>query len=87
MRVSRWSTAFRFQLYTQQTLHKEIIDSTTYYVYMDGDGTRHHFKQESGEWKDLSGLEYTLTLDTTANTATITSKGDSKMVFMMTMVT
>lgn len=33
----------------QQTLHKETLKdsdgSTTFYVYMDGDGTRHHFSR------------------------------------------
>ena len=37
----------------QQTLHKETLTDTsgnvTYYVYMDADGTRHHFKSVSGE--------------------------------------
>ena len=68
-----------WKLSTQQTLHKETIDSTTYYVYMDGDGTRHHFKQVSGKWNDLSGLNLTLTIS--GSTATITDKGDNKMVF------
>ena len=67
----------------QQTLHRETLeDSTgnvTYYVYMDGDGTRHHFRQILGEWKDLSGLNLTLTIS--GSTATITDKGDTKMVF------
>ena len=81
--VNPFGVGYGWKLSTQQTLHKETLGSTTYYVYMDGDGTRHHFKQESGEWKDLSGLEYTLTLDTSANTATITNKGDSKMVFAL----
>ena len=81
--VNPFGVGYGWKLSTQQTLHKETLGSTTYYVYMDGDGTRHHFKQESGEWKDLSGLEYTLTLDTSAETATITSKSDSKMVFAL----
>ena len=81
--VNPFGVGYGWKLSTQQTLHKETLGSTIYYVYMDGDGTRHHFKQESGEWKDLSGLEYTLSLDTSANTATITNKGDSKMVFAL----
>ena len=66
---------------TQHTLHKEVIDSTTYYVYMDGDGTRHFFKKQDGEWKDLSGLQLELTLDTDQKEAIITNKSDVKMYF------
>ena len=64
---------------TQQTLHKETIDSTVHYVYMDGDGTRHFFKKTDGEWKDLSGLQ--LTMEITDSTATISDKGGNKMHF------
>ncbi len=67
----------------QQTLHREtltdITGNVTYYVYMDGDGTRHHLKQTSGTWKDLSGLGLKLTISGT--TATLTDKGDNKMEF------
>ena len=79
--VNPFGVGFGWKLSTQQTLHKETLNSTTYYVYMDGDGTRHHFKQTSGEWKDLSGLDLTLTISGT--TATITDKGDNKMVFAL----
>lgn len=67
----------------QQTLHKETLTDTsgnvTYYVYMDADGTRHHFKSVSGEWKDQSGLGMKLTIS--GSTATITDKGHNTMVF------
>ena len=66
---------------TQQTLHKETIDSTVHYVYMDGDGTRHFFKKTNGEWKDLSGLQLTLEID--GSNATITDKGNNKMAFTL----
>ena len=64
---------------TQQTLHKETIDSTIHYVYMDGDGTRHFFKKTNGKWKDLSGLQ--LTMEIADSTATISDKGGNKMHF------
>lgn len=64
---------------TQQTLHKETIDSTVHYVYMDGDGTRHFFKKTNGEWKDLSGLELTLEID--GSDVTITDKDNKKMTY------
>ena len=67
----------------QQCLHKETLtDSTgnvTYYVYTDSDGTRHHFRQDSGEWKDLSGLGMKLTIS--GNTAAIKDKGDNTLNF------
>lgn len=66
-----------------QTLHKETLEgatgSVTYYVYMDGDGTRHHFKQVSGAWKDQSGLGMTLAIS--GGTAAITDKGHNTMTF------
>ena len=79
--VNPFGAGMGWKLSPQKSLHKETIDSTTYYVYMDDDGTRHHFKKTSGEWKDLSGMQLTLTLGT--NTATITDKGDNKMVFAL----
>lgn len=55
-------------------------NKTTYYVYMDADGTRHHFKLTSGKWKDLSGMGMELSIS--GMTATITDKADNKMVFV-----
>lgn len=67
----------------QQCLHKETIStssgSTTYYVYTDGDGTRHHFKQTAGVWEDQSGLS--MKLEISGSTATIRDKADSVMNF------
>lgn len=67
----------------QRTLHKEYLPGTDgdvlYYVLTDGDGTRHHFQQISGEWRDLSGLDLKLTI--TGSTATIKDKADNSMVF------
>ena len=64
---------------TQQTLHKETIDSTVHYVYMDGDGTRHFFKKTDGKWKDLSGRQLTMKIN--GSTASISDKGGNKMNF------
>ena len=73
-----------WKLNLQQCLHMELLgmddaNKTTYYVYMDADGTRHHFKLTSGKWKDLSGMGMELSISGT--TATITDKADNKMVF------
>lgn len=67
----------------QQTLHKETLKdsdgSTTFYVYMDGDGTRHHFQQTSGEWQDQSGLGMKLSF--TDSTAVIVDRDHNSMTF------
>ena len=79
--VNPYGAGMGWKFSTQQSLHKETIGNTTYYVYMDADGTRHHFQQTSGKWKDLSGMQLTLTLGT--DSASITDKGDNKMVFAL----
>ena len=72
-----------WKLNLQQCLHKETLlsnnSTVTYYVYTDGDGTRHHFKQSSGKWKDLSGLGMELTIS--GSSATITDKSNTAMLF------
>ena len=81
--VDSFGTGKGWKTNMHQTLHKEVLEDedgdTTYYVYMDADGTRHHFKQYQGEWKDQSGKGMTLTLQ--SSTATIEDKGHNKMVF------
>ena len=84
--VSAYKTGYGWKLSSQQTLHLEKIANSSgtlvdYYVYTDADGSRHHFKNSSGKWKDLSGLALELTLDTGAQTATIKNKGDCTMQF------
>ena len=69
-----WRTNFH------QTLHKELLDSVTYYVYTDGDGTEHWFKSAgSGKYKDESGLSMELTVG--SDEITIRDKGDNKLTF------
>ncbi len=81
--VTAFGAGAGWKMNIQQTLHKETVTDTsgsvTYYVYMDADGTRHHFKQVSGVWKDQSGLGMTLTIS--GSTATITDKGHNALVF------
>ncbi len=82
-----FGTGLGWTFTAQQYLHREVLPgtssgtTTTYYVYTDSTGARHFFKQANGKWKDLSGLSLTLTLDTTAGTATITNKSDTRMIF------
>ena len=72
--VTAFGTGAGWKMNVQQTLHRETLEdadgTSTYYVYMDEDGTRHHFKSVSGEWKDQSGKGMTLTIS--GSTATIT---------------
>lgn len=81
--VTAFGTGAGWKMNVQQTLHRETLEdadgTSTYYVYMDEDGTRHHFKSVSGEWKDQSGKGMTLTIS--GSTATITDKGHNKWVF------
>ena len=65
----------------QQSLHRETVSSVVYYVYTDDDGTRHHFKQTEGVWKDMSGLSMTLTIN--GGTVTIKDKGNNTMSFAL----
>lgn len=79
-----FALGYGWKLNLQQCLHMETLTDTsssnvTYYVYTDSDGTRHHFKQTSGKWKDLSGLGMELTIS--GSTASITDKSDNVMVF------
>ena len=77
--VNPFGAGYGWKYSSQQTLHRETIGSVLHYVYMDGDGTRHHFKQTSGTWNDLSGLSLKLTIS--GSTATIADKGDNTMTF------
>lgn len=63
-----------------QSLHKETLNSTVYYVWTDGDGTEHYFEQTgSAPYKDCEGMELKLTIS--GSTATITDKEHTRMVF------
>ena len=53
---------------------------SSYYIWEDGDGTKHYFKNESGTtYKDEDGLELTLTVSN--GKATITDKNGNKSFF------
>ncbi|MBR6783658.1 MAG: RHS repeat protein, partial [Clostridia bacterium] len=51
-----------WKLSVQQTVIKEIIDSETYYVYNDSDGTERYFKEVNGIYVDEDGNGLTLTV-------------------------
>lgn len=81
--VDAFGAGAGWKMNIQQTLHKETLKdsdgSTTFYVYMDGDGTRHHFQQTSGEWQDQSGLGMKLSF--TDSTAVIVDRDHNSMTF------
>lgn len=83
--VTAFGAGAGWKMNVQQTLHKETLtddndgSTSTYYVYMDEDGTRHHFKYANSKWTDQSGKGMELTISGT--TATITDKGHNKWVF------
>lgn len=83
--VTAFGAGAGWKMNVQQTLHKETLtddndgSTSTYYVYMDEDGTRHHFKYANSEWTDQSGKGMELTIS--GGTATITDKGHNKWVF------
>ena len=83
--VTAFGAGAGWKMNVQQTLHKETLtddndgSTSTYYVYMDEDGTRHHFKYANSKWTDQSGKGMELTIS--GSTATITDKGHNKWVF------
>ena len=65
-----------------QTLHKVLYNGEEEFVYTDGDGTEHFFKNKEDDQKkysDQSGLS--LTLEIGDENITITDKGDNVMTF------
>ncbi|MBR6563138.1 MAG: DNRLRE domain-containing protein, partial [Clostridia bacterium] len=52
-----------WKLSVQQTVVEEIIDSETFYVYNDSDGTEHYFVQVNGIYVDEDGMGLTLTVN------------------------
>lgn len=83
--VTAFGAGAGWKMNVQQTLHRETLtddndgSTSTYYVYMDEDGTRHHFKYANSKWTDQSGKGMELTIS--GSTATITDKGHNKWVF------
>ena len=55
--------------------------TTLYFEYTDGDGTRHYYIEQNGEFVNELDKNSVLTFDDSNATATITDKGDNKLVF------
>ncbi len=71
-----WRTNFNQRVYQWTT-------DTSYYIWEDGDGTKHYFKYaSSGTYKDEDGLELTLTTTGSGDSKyCITAKDGSKSYF------
>ena len=74
---------YGWQTNYHQTLRKEYLNQTVYYVYTDGDGTEHWFKPvwygSTTEYEDESGLSMKLVVGT--EKITIRDKGDNVMTY------
>ena len=58
------------------------IAGTSYYKYVDGDGTEHYFVYTDNRWLSEDGLDLELHIDP-ANSVTITDKQDNNLVFYL----
>ena len=75
---------YGYRLNYHQTLKKVTISDVEYYKHTEGDGTVHYFyyDNEKKKWKDESGLERELTINTeSAEPYIIKDKEDNCMVF------
>ena len=63
-----------------QQVNKQTIDSTNYYVWLDGSATEHYFPISGSQpYKDAEGMELKLT--TSGSMLTITDKSNTRMEF------
>lgn len=63
-----------------QQVSRQAIDSTNYYVWLDGGATEHYFPISGSQpYKDAEGMELKLT--TSGSTLTITDKSNTRMEF------
>ena len=69
-----------WRLSLAQTIDKINIDGTNYYVYTDGDGTKHYFKYSTGIMHDESGLGLELT-DSGIDRYFLKDKGYNEYIF------
>ena len=58
-------------------------ETTLYYEYTDGDGTRHYYKLIEGEYLNEIDKDSKLTFNSGGTEATITDKGDNQLVFQI----
>lgn len=72
-----------WRLNFNQRVIPQNFSGIQYYVYTDGDGTKHYFKKDSstGQYKDESGLDSTLTINADGG-YTIKDKKDNLLIFV-----
>ncbi|SHI03413.1 DNRLRE domain-containing protein [Clostridium grantii] len=79
---------FGWRTNLSQRIENQTIGGTNYYVYTDEDGTKHYLKLDSasGEIKDESGLNITLTINSasTDERYVLKDKEDNKLTFTST---
>lgn len=78
---------FGWRLNYAQTLLRFPVangnETTLYYEYTDGDGTRHYYKEGHNEFVNELDQDSKLTFNTGETEATITDKGDNKLIFQV----
>ncbi|KUP08306.1 hypothetical protein Q75_02940 [Bacillus coahuilensis p1.1.43] len=76
---------YGWRLNVSQTIKKETIDGKEYFIYTDGDGTKHYLekrKDTDKEYKDESGLNITLKTDGPSETPFyLTDRTDNTLYF------
>ena len=88
MKYSGMNIGRGWRLSVQETVVKQVIGSTTYYIYSDGDGTEHYFyyDTEKKKYVDEDGLNLTLSFWTNSTTknvyATMRDQKDNQKVFI-----
>ena len=69
-----------WRLSLNQTLRRETILSTAYYIWQDGDGTDHYFKATGSQpYSDCEGMQ--LKMSVADDEITVTDKSDAVMRF------
>lgn len=73
---------YGWRLNYHQTIRAVQISGNTYYEYVDGDGTCHYFYSDNNKWKDESGIDLELTINSTSSDRyIIKDKQDNKLIF------
>ncbi len=69
-----------WRLNIRQTIQKQTINGQLYYIYVDGDGTRHYYKSGTSPMGAESGIDLKLTVNSTT-TLTLEDTSYNKMSF------
>jgi len=69
-----------WRLNIRQTIQKQTINGQLYYIYADGDGTRHYYKSGTSPMSAETGIDLKLTVNSTS-TLTLEDSSYTKMSF------